>query len=134
MSAESEILQKYRVVAVVGLSPNEERASYHVASYLKAHGYMIVPVNPAAAEILGEKCYPELGKVTCEVEVVDVFRRSSEVPAIVDQAIELGAKAVWMQEGIVNEEAAERARRAGLTVVVDKCMLKEHRRLQEEGF
>ena len=134
MSAESEILEKFHIVAVVGLSPSEERASFHVASYLKAHGFMIVPVNPTAGEILGEKCYPELADVTCGVEVVDVFRRASEVPAIVDQAIKMGAKAVWMQEGIVNEEAAERARSAGLLVVMDKCMLKEHRRLKEEGL
>ena len=134
MSAESDILQKYKVVAVVGLSPNEDRASFHVASYLKANGYMIVPVNPTAAEILGEKCYPDLEKITCDVEVVDVFRRSSEVLAIVEQAIKVGAKAIWMQEGILNDEAAEVARRAGLTVVMDKCMLKEHQKLRAEGL
>ena len=129
MSTEKDILNSSRVVAVVGLSPKPERPSYRVASYLKEHGYKIIPVNPSVPEILGEFCYPELGSISGPVDVVDIFRNSEEVLAIVEQAIEIGAKAVWMQEGVINEEAAARARGAGLLVVMDKCMRKEHQRL-----
>ncbi|MCM0081988.1 CoA-binding protein [Geomonas sp. Red32] len=116
----------YRTIAVVGLSPDPGKASHEVAAYLKRAGYRIIPVNPAATEIFGEKCYPTLADVPETVEIVDIFRRSEFVPEIVEQAIAKGAKVVWMQEGIVNQEAAERAEAAGLTVVMDRCLLKEH--------
>jgi len=130
MSVEREILNSSQVVAVVGLSPKSDRPSYQVASYLKEQGYRIIPVNPTVKEILGELCYPNLGSIPEPVDVVDIFRRSEEVPDIVEEAIKIGAKAVWMQEGVINKEAAAQAREAGLLVVMDKCMLKEHRKLQ----
>ena len=133
MDIEEEILKSSRVVAVVGLSPKPDRPSYGVASYLKEQGYRIIPVNPQAREILGEVCYPELASIPEPVDVVDIFRRSEEVPAIVEEAIKIGAKAVWMQEGVINEEAAARAGEAGLLVVMDRCMLKEHQKLQQES-
>ena len=132
MSTESKILNSCRVVAVVGCSANEERASYRVAKYLKEHGYKIIPVNPSLTEVLGETCYPDLASVPEPVEVVDIFRKSEDVPAIVEQAIKIGAKAVWMQEGITNDSAAGQARSADIMVVMDRCMLKEHQRLQAE--
>ncbi len=127
---EEEILNSSRVVAVVGLSAKPDRPSHRVADYLKAQGYRIIPVNPAESEILGELCYPDLASVPESVDVVDIFRRSEEVLPIVKEAIKIGAKAVWIQEGVINEEAAARAREAGLMVVMDKCMLKEHRKLR----
>lgn len=133
MSAEEKILNSSRTIAVVGLSPKPDRPSYVVASYLKEQGYRIIPVNPQEKEILGEPSYPDLGSIPEAVDVVDIFRRSEEVPAIVEEAIKIGAKAVWMQEGVINEEAATRAKEAGLLVVMDKCMRKEHLRLKEEG-
>jgi uncharacterized protein len=133
MSAEEEILSFNRVVAVVGLSAKPDRPSYKVANYLKEQGYNIIPVNPAEKEILGELCYPDLASIPESVDVVNVFRRSEEVPPIVEEAIRIGAKAVWMQEGVINEEAAARAREAGLMVVMDKCMRKEHRKLRSGG-
>jgi len=133
MSTEEEILNSSRVIAVVGLSPKPDRPSYNVASYLKENGYKIIPVNPKAGEILGEVCYPDLSSIAEPVDVVDIFRRSEEVPAIVEEAIKIGAKAVWMQEGVINEPAAARAGEAGLLVVMDRCMLKEHRKLQSSG-
>ena len=126
MSIESDILGSYHVIAVVGLSPNPERTSHHVCSYLKDQGYRIIPVNPTTDEALGEQCYPDLLSVPHDVEVVQVFRRAEDVMPIVEQAIQIGAKAIWMQEGIVNEEAALKARQAGILVVMDRCMLKEH--------
>jgi len=129
MSAEEEILNSSRIIAMVGLSPRPDRPSYLVASYLKEQGYRIIPVNPTEKEILGEPCYPSLASIPEPVDVVDIFRRSEEVPAIVEEAIKIGAKAVWMQEGVVNGEAAARAREAGLLVIMDECMLKEHQRL-----
>lgn len=130
MSTEEEILNSSRVVAIVGLSPKPDRPSYRVASYLKGKGYKIIPVNPGAEEILGVPSYPDLSSVPEPVDVVDIFRRSEEVPAIVEEAIEIGAKAVWMQEGVISDEAAARAEKAGLMVVMDRCMLKEHQKLQ----
>ena len=130
MSIEKEILNSSRVVAVVGLSAKPDRPSFMVASYLKENGYKIIPVNPGVREVLGEPSYPDLSSIPEPVDVVDIFRRSEEVPAIVDEAIKIGAKAVWMQEGVINEEAAARARKAGLLVVMDRCMLKEHQRLR----
>ena len=129
---EAEILNEYRNVAVVGLSTNPERASYRVASYLSEQGYNIIPVNPNAQKILGKTSYPNLSSIPESVEIVDIFRRSEEVLPIIDEAIKVGAKAVWMQEGVINEEAAAKARDAGLLVVMDKCMFKEHQRLMRK--
>jgi len=129
MSTEEEILSSSQVVAVVGLSPKPNRPSYRVASYLKEQGYKIIPVNPKVKEILGETCYPDLASIPELIDVVDIFRRSEETPAIVEEAIRIRAKAVWMQEGVISEQAAARAREAGLLVVLDRCMLKEHQRL-----
>ena len=100
---------------------------------MKGQGYRIIPVNPAIQEVGGDKCYPDLASVPDRIDIVDVFRRSDEVLPVVDAAIKIGAKVIWMQEGIVNEEAANKAREAGLMVVMDKCMLKEHARLKREG-
>ncbi len=131
VSIEEEILSSSRVVAVVGLSPNPDRPSYRVASYLKKEGYQIIPVNPGVEKILGVTSYPDLSSIPEAVDVVDIFRRPEEVPVIVEEAIKIGAKAVWMQEGVINEEAAVRAKGAGLLVVMDRCMFKEHRKLHE---
>jgi predicted CoA-binding protein len=125
VSIEEKILNSSRTVAVVGLSSKPDRPSYKVASYLREQGYRIIPVNPTEKEILGGLCYPNLASIPESVDVVDIFRRSEEVPPIVEEAIKIGAKAVWMQEGVINEEAAARAREAGLMVVMDKCMRKE---------
>lgn len=103
-----------------------------MASYLKEHGYKIIPVNPKATEILGEPSYPDLTSIPEPVDVVDIFRRSEEVPDIVDQAIKIGAKVVWMQEGVINEQAAAKAREAGVQVIMDLCIKKEHRRMRGE--
>lgn len=123
-----EILNLYKVFAVVGLSPNPSRPSNDVASFLQAHGYRIVPVNPRQRVILGETCYPELRAIPFPIEVVDIFRRSEEVMPVVEQAIEIEAKAVWMQIGVIDEKAAEKARAAGLAVVMDRCPKIEYRR------
>jgi len=130
VSTEEKILDSSRTIAVVGLSPKPDRSSYRVASYLREQGYRIIPVSPEEREILGEPCYPDLASIPESVDVVDVFRRPEEVPPIVEEAIRIGAKTVWMQEGVINEEAANRAREAGLMVVMDKCMRKEHRKLR----
>lgn len=116
-----EILKRFKTFAVVGLSPRPERPSNDVASFLKRNGYRIVPVNPGHREILGETCYPDLISIPFPIEVVDIFRRSELVMPVVDQAIQIGAKAVWMQLGVINEGAAEKARAAGLAVVMDRC-------------
>lgn len=131
-SIEEKVLREYRNVAVVGLSPDPEKASYGIAKYLAEHGYNIIPVNPNVQEILCRKSYPDLSSLHEKVEVVEIFRRSEYVIPIIEEAIKIGAKVVWMQEGIVNEEAAARAREAGLLVVMNKCMFKEHRRLIQE--
>ena len=127
------ILAESKTVAVVGLSPREERDSHRVAKYLQSQGYRIIPVNPKADEILGERSYPDLASIPDPIDVVDVFRRSEAVPEIVEGAIKVGARTVWMQEGVIHEEAAARAREAGLRVVMDRCMLKEHQRYFERG-
>ena len=125
-----EIITKNKIIAVVGLSPDRDKPSHEVAAYLQRAGFRIIPVNPACKEeILGERCYPTLAEIPGEVEIVDIFRRSEFVPEIVEQAIAKGAKVVWMQEGVVNEAAATRAEDAGLAVVMDRCLLKEHHRL-----
>jgi predicted CoA-binding protein len=132
LNQEEKILEAYRTVAVVGLSPDVERPSFRVASYLQEHGYKIIPVNPNFNEILGETSYPDLASIAEQVDVIDIFRRAEETPAIVEEAIAKGAKAVWMQEGVVNRTAASRARKAGLMVVMDRCMRKEHLKMQRE--
>jgi predicted CoA-binding protein len=127
-----EILKKYRTMAVVGLSSNPARPSFGVTEYMKGAGYRIIPVNPNETEVLGEKSYARLEDVPEKIEIVDVFRRAGDVPPIADSAIKVGAKVVWMQLGIENAEAAERARAAGLIVVEDACILVEHRRRVKE--
>lgn len=114
---------------MVGLSSKPWRPSHGVAEYLQRAGYRVIPVNPNETEVLGEKAYPNLEAVPEKVDIVNVFRRPEFVPEIVEAAIRIGAPAIWMQEGVVNEAAAERARQAGLLVVMDRCILKEHRRL-----
>ena len=133
MDEIEKIIKESKNVAVVGLSNKLGRPSLTVASYLKGQGYKIIPVNPTIQEVGGDKCYPDLASVPDRIDIVDVFRKSDEVLPVVDAAIKIGAKAIWMQEGIVNEEAANKAREAGLMVVMDKCMLKEHARLKREG-
>lgn len=124
-----KILTENNTVASVGMSSDTEKPSHQVPQYLRAHGYHIIPVNPRAQEIAGLKVYPDLLSIPEKVDVVQIFLRSENVPPVVEQAIQIGAKVVWMQEGIVNEAAAERARAAGLTVVQDMCMRVMHRLL-----
>jgi predicted CoA-binding protein len=116
-----EILDAYRTFAVVGLSPKPDRPSHDVASFLKSHGYRIVPVNPGHRRILDETCYPDLASIPFPIEVVDIFRRSDRVGPVVDEAIAIGAKVVWMQIGVIDEPSAAKARAAGLEVVMDRC-------------
>lgn len=123
-----EILSKYKTVAVVGLSDNPERDSYRVAKYLIEHGYRVVPVNPGRDTILGLKSYPDLKSIPFPVEIVDIFRKPEAIPPIVDDAIAIGAKVVWMQLGLAHNESAKKARDAGLQVVQNKCMKIEHSR------
>lgn len=122
----TQILKEARNIAVVGLSSKRFRPSYGVAEYLQSAGYGIIPVNPNEQEVLGQKSYPRLEEVPGKVDIVNVFRRSEQVPQVVEGAIRIGAKAVWMQEGVIHSQAAERARQAGLVVVMDSCILKEH--------
>jgi predicted CoA-binding protein len=126
MNAIEEILKNSHIVAIVGLSSNPERPSNIVGKYLKENGYKIIPVNPGEKTILGETSYPDLASIPVKVDVVDIFRKPEDVLPIVRDAIRIGAKAVWMQEGIKNEEAAAEAEKAGLKVVMDKCMRKQH--------
>jgi predicted CoA-binding protein len=129
MSQIADILHSARTIAVVGLSSKRFRPSYGVAEYLKRAGYRIIPVNPYEESVLGERCYPDLDSIPDPIDIVDIFRRPEHVPEIVEAAIRKGAKAVWMQEGVVHENAARRAAAAGLAVVMDRCILKDHRRL-----
>jgi len=129
MATIQELLRSARTIAVVGLSSKRYRPSYGVSQYMQRSGYRIIPVNPEETEVLGEKAYARLEDVTEHVDIVDIFRRSEYVPEIVDTAIRIGAGSIWMQEGVVHAEAAEKARQAGLTVVMDRCILKEHSRL-----
>jgi len=122
----SQILKNSRTIAVVGLSSRRHRPSFGVSEYMQSAGYRIIPVNPSETEVLGEKCYARLEDVPEAVDIVNIFRRSEFVPEIVDSAIRIGARSVWMQEGVAHPEAAERARRAGLFVVMNCCILKEH--------
>jgi predicted CoA-binding protein len=124
-----DILTSTNTIASVGLSSNQEKESFWIVLYLKEQGYRIIPVNPTQTEIMGEKCYPSLSDIPDKVDVVQVFRKPEDVPPVVDEAIKIGAKVVWMQEGIVNNEAAQKAEEAGLRVVMDACMRAAHRRL-----
>jgi len=125
-SAIQTILEGTRTLAVVGLSSKPTRPSYGVSSYLKSHGYRIIPVNPNEESVLGEKCYATLDDVPESFDAVVIFRRSEFVPEVVESAIRKGARVIWMQEGVQHEEAARRAREAGLEVVQNRCILKEH--------
>ena len=129
MNQISDILHTARTIAVVGLSGKRFRPSYGVTEYMQRAGYKIIPVNPYETQILGESCYPDLDSVPGEIDIVDIFRRSEFVPDIVEAAIRKGAKAIWMQEGVAHEAAARRATEAGLLVLMDRCILKDHRRL-----
>lgn len=129
MPSIPELLRGARTIAVVGLSSNRMRASYGVSAYMQRSGYRIIPVNPGETEVLGEKSYARLEDVPEHIDIVNIFRRSEYVADIVDSAIQLGAGAIWMQEDVVDEAAAEKARKAGLAVVMDRCILKEHHRL-----
>jgi predicted CoA-binding protein len=125
----ANLLKTCKTIAVVGLSSSRWRPSYGVSEYMQASGYRIIPVNPKETEVLGEKAWPTLDDVPEPVDLVNVFRQSQFVPEIVEAAIRIGAKGVWMQEGVIHDEAALRAREAGLDVVMDRCILKEHRKL-----
>lgn len=127
-----DVLTKYKTIAVVGLSSNPARPSYGVTEYMQSCGYQIIPVNPNESDVLGEPSYASLDEVPQKIEIVDIFRRPEEVPPVVDAAIRVGAKVVWMQLGIVNEAAAEKARAAGLTVVMDACMFIEHKKRRQQ--
>jgi len=129
-----EILKTIKVVASVGVSSNDEKPSYWIFHYLREHGYKMIPVNPTATKILGEKVYPDLASIPDKVEVVQVFRKPEDVPPVVEAAIKIGAKIVWMQEGVINEAAAKRAEEAGLKVVMNRCMMKTHQRLFSSPF
>ena len=134
---EIQTIQKIfalNTIAVVGISPKEFRPSYRVARYLQSVGYKIFPVNPGHPEILGEKSYPSLSCITDEIDIVDVFRRPEYVMPITEAAIEIGAKAIWFQDGVINEEAAELAEKAGLLVVMDDCMLRQHKALGNSEY
>jgi uncharacterized protein len=133
LGTEEEILKTYNTIAIVGLSNNPERASNHVGIYLKEKGYKVIPVNPSEKTVIGEACYPDIASIPGKIDVVDIFRKSEDVPPIVKDAIKCGAKAVWMQEGVINQAAANEAAKAGLKVVMNKCMLKEHSRLFDSG-
>lgn len=126
----AEILRKAKTLAVVGLSANPSRPSYEVARYMQIHGYRIIPVNPKYSSILNERCYANLTEIprSVAIDIVNIFRRPEAVPPIVEEAIQIGAKGIWMQEGVVNIAAAVRARQAGLWVVMDRCVLRDHSR------
>ncbi|MFL6386782.1 MAG: CoA-binding protein [Terriglobales bacterium] len=123
-----ELLKRTKTIAVVGLSDSPLRPSYGVSAYMQSHGYKIIPVNPSIKGALGEKAVASLGEIEGKIDMVDVFRRPEYVPELVDEAIRLKVPAIWLQEDVIHEEAAEKARKAGIFVVMDKCILKEHRR------
>jgi predicted CoA-binding protein len=123
------VLTDNRDIAVVGLSANWNRPSYFAAKYMLEHGYIIIPVNPGQSEILGQKCYPRLTEIPVKVDIVDCFRKSEDIPPLVDDAIAIGAKVLWLQLGVINQEGAQRASAAGLGVVMDRCVKIEHARL-----
>jgi predicted CoA-binding protein len=126
----TELLKTAKNIAVVGLSSSPMRPSYGVSAYLQSHGYKIIPVNPEINGALGEKAYPSLSEVPEKIDIVDIFRRPEFVPAVVEEAIRLKPAAIWMQEGVAHEAAAEKARKAGIFVIQDRCLLKEHRKRQ----
>jgi predicted CoA-binding protein len=126
------ILQQDKTIAVVGLSRRETRAGFYVPAYLQRHGYRIIPVNPYLQEALGEKAYPDLLSIPDKVDLVQFFRQADKIPPFIDEAIEIGARSIWIQLGIINYEAAVKAQAAGMDVVMDACMLVEHRRLAGE--
>lgn len=134
---ESETVEKifsYKTIAVVGLSPKPQRPSYGVAKYLQSQGYRIIPVNPTVKEVLGEKSYPTLADIPEKVDIVDVFRRPEHVPPIADEAINIGAKALWLQDGVIAPDAAKKAEQAGLLVIMDDCMLRRHQALSDPDY
>lgn len=122
------LLKRVRTIAVVGLSPNPGRPSHGVSRYLQERGYTVIPIHPAAREVLGQPAYRRLADVPVPIDLVDVFRRAEAIPAVVDECLELGLKAIWIQDGIINESAAERARTAGMMVVMDRCIYRDLRR------
>jgi predicted CoA-binding protein len=128
-----EILQNLNVIAIVGLSDNKERYSYRVGSFLKSRGYEVIPVNPKYETVLGLKSYPSLLDIPNKIDIVDIFRKPEAVGPIVDDAIKIGANVVWMQEGVINESAAQKAKEAGLEVVMDRCIYKEYSRIFSES-
>ena len=132
MSIEADILKSCKVVAVVGLSSNPERPSNRVASFLMQNGYRIIPVNPEERQVLGLTSYPNLTAIPEKVDVVDIFRHPEDVLPVIEEAIKIGAKAVWLQEGVINQAAADKAAKAGLKVVMDRCMRKELMKLLEQ--
>ena len=127
--AGENLLRNAKTIAVVGLSNRRSRPSYGVSEYMQASGYRIIPVNPNETEVLGEKAWASLEEIPDRIDIVDIFRRPECVPEIVDSAIRIGAKGIWMQEGVVHDDAAGKARAAGLEVVMDRCILKEHRKM-----
>jgi uncharacterized protein len=129
MASIPEILKSSKTIAVVGISSNPMRPSNGVSEYMKRAGYHIIPVNPNETQVLGQKCYARLEDIPEKIDIVDVFRRPEFVPEIVESAIAIGAKTVWLQEGVIHQAAAEQARAAGLNVVMDRCILKDHRKL-----
>jgi predicted CoA-binding protein len=133
MSVVASLLQSAASIAVVGASPSPLRTSHQITAYLAAQGYRVFPVNPNAPRVVGLRCYLRLEDIEEPIDIVDVFRRAEHVPAIVDSAIHIGAKALWLQPGVIHEQAAARARAAGLTVVLNRCILVEHRRLRATG-
>jgi len=122
------LLKRVRTIAVVGLSPNPGRPSHGVSRYLQERGYTVIPIHPAAREVLGQPAYRRLADVPVPIDLVDVFRRAEAIPAVVDECLELGLKAIWIQDGIINESAAERARTAGMMVIMDRCIYRDLRR------
>lgn len=128
--SEAEMqLREARTIAVVGMSPRPDRPSHYVAKYLMEQGYKVIPVNPAIDEVLGLKSYPDVASIPEDIDMVDIFRRSSQVPPVVDDAIAAGARFIWMQDGVIHEGAAAKAHAAGLSVVMDNCTLREHSRI-----
>ena len=132
--SEAEMqLRESKTIAVVGMSPRPDRPSHYVAKYLMEQGYRIFPVNPVVDEVLGLKCYPDIVSIPDDIDMVDIFRRSSQVPPVVDDAIAAGARFIWMQDGVIHEGAAAKARTAGMSVVMDNCTLREHSRIYGSG-
>ena len=125
----TELLRKAKTIAVVGLSNNPMRASYGVSRFLQRQGYRVIPVNPNETEVLGERAYPSLRDVPDDLDIVDIFRRSEKVPDVVDDALQKGTRCIWMQEGVINNAAAQKAEAAGIPVVMNRCILKELARL-----